>query len=351
MSDDIQQKELDDARKGILFFLGHLDVQKDPSFDLGLISNFVSNTSILSDLKNGSATLLNSFDTGKKIVEGVQHIKKKLTAMLQTFFDAITERIAKLYGESGAVLEWVGEFGVWAASAFAGSLSDIIPGWGYVQSASDLYDGIKKSVIKAIAWISQVFSGWGVRLLEGGPTMMARALAQHSATGLAGGLKDIAITSCKVGLQAAGDAAAGAGAVVGAVTGILQRIANMVEYCVQRYLLNRLIGQAKHQWDTQGEMLTNPMRFHDWFQKACVCTPVVAALVMMSGYAAHPYRFLELIADEGGVIDQDKFDQGVQHIDTLKDLSKDYLKEYQNVYKLIFTSHDPVSMNLLSKTR
>ena len=339
--DSVQQLELDDARRGTLFFLGNLEIHRIPSFDLGLINNFAGSTSILSDLKNGSTMLLNSCSAGKKVVDGLDKFKTRIQEALASFFNAITEKISLIYGEAGGVLEWVGEFGTWAVSTFAGSLADIVPGWGYVQDAVDIYDGIRKSVVKAIAWLGQVFSGWGVKLLEGGPSVMARSIAQHNAAGLAGGLKDVAISSCKVGLHAAGDAAAGAGSIVGAITGILQRVANLIGYCVQRFLLARTVRQSSYQWNNKSVMMNNHEIFNDWFKKACVCTPVVAALTLCSGNAANPLRFLQLITPDNDVVSQAEYDKGVKHIDKLKSLSREYVREYASGYHLSITSKEP----------
>ena len=345
--DAVQQAELADAREGTLFFLGSLHVQREPSFDLGMISNFVTGTSVLGDLKNGTEMMLKSCETGRKVLDGVDAIKTKLKEMFAQYFDAIVDRIASIYGEASAVTDWVGEFSTWAISTFAGSLGDIIPGWGYVQDAADMYDGVKKAVVNAVAWLGQVYSGWGVKLLEGGPSIIANAIAAHNVAGLAGGLKDIAITSCKIGLKAGGDATAGVGSIVGAVTGILQRVANMINYAIQRFLLNRTIDQASYQWKNNGEIRTDQAKFLPWFRNACVCTPVVASLVMCSNLVANPIRFLALINEQNDVITQAEYEAGVKHIEKLKGLSKDYLREYSSGYQLKFTSDEPFLDNTL----
>ena len=221
-----------------------------------------------------------------------------------------------------------------------GSLADIIPGWGYVESAIDLYDGVKQSVVSALKWLGQVYSGWGVKLLDGGPVVMASAIARHNATSLAGGLKDIAITSTKIGLQAAGDAAGGVGSIFGMITGLLQRIANMVGYCVQRFLLNRTLSQARYHWDNKAELVTDQERFLEWFKRSCAVTPVIAGLTLQSGLTANPLRFLALITPTDEVISQDAYNKGVEHISKLKDLSKSYVNEYADNYKLKFSGTD-----------
>ena len=209
-----------------------------------------------------------------------------------------------------------------------------------MTAAVDLYDGVKKSVISAVKWLSQVFSGRGVELLQGGPSIMAEAIARHNATSLAGGIKDVAITSTKIALHAAGDAAAASGSLVDVVVNILQRIAKMVDYCAQRFMINRVFDQARRQWYNEGIYKTHHDNFNHWFKNACVCTPVIAALTMNSGFTAHPYRFLALLSNENEIATQDQFNKGVKHIEKLKSLSIEYVKEYQDNYKVEFWSRD-----------
>jgi len=339
---NIQTAELDDSRKGSVYFLGQLQIEQKPSFDIGLINNFVSGTSVVSDLKNASSNLIKQVNKGKREIPGSERFIKPVRDSLSSFFDKMTENFLDLYGHNGVVVEWMEEFGTWAISSLVGTLADVIPGWGYVQSASALYDGVKQSVGSAIRWLKQVYSGWGVKLLDGSPTVIASAIAAHNAAGLAGGLKDIAITSAKISLQAAGDAVAGVGSIVNMITGILQRIANLVGYCIQRFLLLKTFNQASYHWDNKAELVTDHERFNAWFKKSCVCTPVIAALTMQSGFVANPMRFLALLTDDDEVISQEAFDKGVKHIEKLKSLSREYCRSYAEAYKLNFKSEDPV---------
>ena len=342
MTAALQAAEQADARNGCLYFLSKIDIARRPSCDIGLISNFVSGTSILGDLQNASTGLIKQTDVGRKAIDGIGRFVDPIKKQLAEFFDRLAEHFGKMYGEASAALEWVGEFGAWAVSTLVGSLADIIPGWGYVEAASDLYDGVKQSVVSAIKWLGQVYSGWGVKLLDGSPTIMASSIARHNATALAGGLKDTALAVTKISLQAAGDAAAGVGSIIGMITGILQRIANMLGYCIQRFLLARTLSQAKYHWDNKAELTQNMSQFTEWFKRSCALTPVVAGLCMQSGFMANPVRFLSLVTPSDEVISQDAYDKGILHIDKLKNLSRDYVREYADSYKLDFSSSDGV---------
>ena len=348
---NVQAHELEDARKGTIYFLGNLEVERRPSCDFGLISNFVSGTSIITDLKNASTDVIKQADAGKKALDGIERFTKPIKDSLASFFDKLAEHFCKMYGDASDTLEWVGEFGAWAVSTLVGGLADLIPGWGYVQSAAALYDGVKQSVTSTIKWLGQVYSGWGVKLLDGSPTIIASAIATHNAAGLAGGLKDIAVSVTKISLQAAGDAAAGVGSIISMITGILQRIANLLGYCIQRFLLARTLNQASYHWNNKAELVTDHSRFNEWFKRSCVCTPVVAALTMQSGFVANPMRFLALLTDEkkDEIITQEAFDKGVKHIEKLKSLSKDYCQSYADAYKLNFKSNDPIITARINK--
>ena len=88
---NVQAAELEDARKGTLYFLSKLEVERRPSFDIGLVSNFVSGTSILSDLKNVSSDLVKRSETGRKVIEGIDRFTKPIKDSLASFFDYLAE--------------------------------------------------------------------------------------------------------------------------------------------------------------------------------------------------------------------------------------------------------------------
>ena len=339
---DIPRRELEDARNGCLYFLGNIKVERSLSVDLGLVGAFGSGFSALGDLKTVSMNLVNSTDQGRKVLDAVYRFVEPIKRCLSHFFDSLVEHFLGLYGEAGYALEWVGEFGAWAVSTLVELLADIIPGWGYVQSASALYDGIKQSVIYSTKWLSQVYSGWGVKLLDGSPTIMSSAIASHNARQLAGGFKDIALASTKIALQAAGDASAGVGSVISTVSSILQRIANLVDYAIQRFMLARTFKQAAYHWNNKAEFTEDMDKFTTWFRSSCAITPIVAALCMHSGFMAHPYRFLALLNPDCEVITQYQYDKGVKYIAKIKDLSRDYGVSYCKAYKLVFRSTDPI---------
>ncbi|WP_271272512.1 hypothetical protein [Aliamphritea hakodatensis] len=359
----VQVAEMADARLGAMYMLAHTEIKKVPSFSLDPVGSFVVDTTPLSDLKTGCTYLLNKSEKGRKVVAKVSAVGDKVAAVkgkvdakldefkqyimrkLSEYFGVMVSKIKTVYGESLVGIEWIAEFGMWAASSFAKGLADLIPGWGYVQSLADGYVGVRTAILKSKDFIEQMWSGYGVQLLGGHPSIIANALARHSAKGIAGGVKDVLVAGVNIGLEAAGDAAGGAGTIVSAVTGVLSRVASLVEYIIQRCLINKTLKSAKKAWDNRnspGSVVNDHKRFSEWFQRAVVTTPVVAALTMGSGFAAHPYKFLQLIQPNAGLVGSSEYAKGVHHIETLKKLSNKYIQEYNDNYSVAFHSTEGV---------
>jgi len=372
-----QQMDMADARLGISYFLSNIEMRKqfkNPLDLTGTFGSFVVDTTALSDLKSGCNWILENTDAGAKAAaklqsakasfdntkvgkgltkagEKIDMVKTKIKQMLANFFNKLTSKLKTVFGESLEGMSWLSEFGIWAASSFTEGLADLIPGWGYFQAAADIYAGVSKAVVSGWHLVQQVWSGYGVELLGGHPSAIASALARHSALGIASGVKGVALGITNIGLEAAGDAAGGAGVIVTAVTGVIERVVGLIDYIIQRVRVNKVIKQAKDAWDNRnsaGSLVSDHKRFSEWFQNAVVCTPIVAALVMGSGYAAHPQRFLQLIDNRANAsgpyaaIDQKAYDKGVHHIETLKKLSKGYVQDYTDSYSIKFTSTDKV---------
>lgn len=341
----IQIKELEDSKKGSLYFLSKLQLETAPSFSIGLAGKFLVNTEPLSDLKSGCEFLLGKTSiSNTPFFEKTHAIVETIEGHIQKFFDAILDKAKSLFGEALVGVEWLSEFAVWGIQNITGSLANLIPLWGYVRAAADMYSAIKTSVLSTIKLIEQSWSGYGVNLLTGTPSVIANALVQHNAMGVLGGLKDLALKSLEVGLEAAGDVAGGVGSLISLITDILERIFQLVMLCVQKYRVKSIISEAKDAYTAT----TSLSDFYKWFRFNSVTMPIIPSLVLQSGYVANPIRFLSLFDSTNEVIGQKEYDKGVKHIETLKALSKDYINDYKSSYKLIFNSSDAVSNKLLS---
>ncbi|MGB0894721.1 MAG: hypothetical protein ACPGUD_09965 [Parashewanella sp.] len=357
---DAQIKEMADARYGALYFLAKTEQYKRLSFSPDAVGNFIINTEPVVDAKNFAMGLLKKTSVGKKLAsaasvvgEATDAVIEKIKGMIAGFFKSHIEKVKTVFGHLLAGAEWVTELGMWLTSEFAGSLASFIPGFGYVQSIADIYSGVKQAILKTRDFATQMYAGKGVELLGGHPAIIANALARHSAVGIAGGVKGTVMGFTSIGLEAAGDAAGMAGTIVSAVTGILERIVDAVDKIVQYLLVKRVLKRAKKEWDNRGSMTAmanDHDAFSNWFQNVVVTTPVIAAMVMGSGFVAHPQKFLQLITptnklNKSGTLKgsfQAQYDKGVSYIETLKKLSGSYVEDYLDSYSVGLRSEDGI---------
>lgn len=351
----VQVAEMTDARRGIVYFLGNTTTTRSgPKLDFGIVSGFVGNTEIVQDVGKGALWLVEKVTVARNAANAVKakaqaaqawtaEKLKPLTDLIARFFADLQAKLGAKYGYLMDGCDALTECSGWLASTFTKTLADAIPGWGYVQGAADVYAGAKTAVEGAWRGLQQLYSGWGVQLLGGHPSIMANALGRHALAMVGGGLKDIGLATGKVAMIAAGDAAAGVGALVAIVTDILTRVAGLVERLVQRFLLNRVFRQAAEQWrirDNGSAAIADHEAFSEWFQGAVIGTPVIAALALNSGFAAHPYRFLQLLDAGGTTTSQAQFDQGVTHIQKLKQIGGQYVRAYSDAFGTSFESTD-----------
>ena len=119
----------------------------------------------------------------------------------------------------------------------------------------------------------------------------------------------------------------------------------MVDFFVQRALLDKVLKRAKKEWHNRtanGSLVSDHKMFSEWFQNAVVTTPIVAALVMGSGFVGHPTKFAQLLTPKLDAVSQGEYDKAVVYIDKLKSLSTKYVQEYVGSYKIDFSSTDGV---------
>ncbi|ELR67251.1 hypothetical protein C942_02760 [Photobacterium marinum] len=358
----IQDSLLLEARESTLYVLANTNIERSLTFDTGLMGNYLGSTTPLEDLKSGCTWVLDKTigpsitqsAAGQKIAgavsfvgESISAVMAKIKALVASFFQSAIQKMKKHY-ECFKAAEYLTEAGTWLASEFADNLTNLIPGLSYAQNAADLYEGVKTAVLKSKDFVSQMYKGIGVELLNGHPSIISKALARHSLTGAAGGIAKAGVASAKIGIESAANVAAGVGTLVSVITGLIQRILTFIDKVVQSYQLNKILEDArnKYTWSKMGMSLnltTNEhKRFCEWFQGAVITTPIVAALVMGSGYVSHPYYFLKLIDSKDMVLTQKKFNKGVHYIQELQKQSGSYIREYSDAYDITFTNRDGV---------
>ncbi|MDC5721990.1 hypothetical protein OPW41_11525 [Vibrio europaeus] len=344
-----QAKLLDEARHSVVFALANTEIEQALSFDSGLVGNYIGNLTPLDDIKNGCLSLIGKTKAGSKAMQAVGRVGKKVSAFLDkikdklaNFFRGMIDRLRKQY-PGFVTATWAAELGVWLAAEFADNITTAVSGWSYVQNAADMYEGVKTATYKAKDFMTQMYKGVGVELLNGHPACISKALARHSLAGLAGGVAKASIAGGKMAAETS-TLGSGVGVLVSVLSGLLERVIGLVDKVVQSHQVNKILKQAQEVWSKQnaGEssILSDNKSFAQWFQNSVIYTPVIAAIVMGSGLVNHPNLFLKLLDKNGMLVSQNTFDRGTHYINELSKQSGAYIREYSDAYGVKISSSD-----------
>jgi len=370
---NVQEIETLYARVNVVNYLSSLEVQKKAVFASDAMANFLVDTTPLDDatalLKKGCTMVLEHTKVGHKIsqvAEGVRtaitssrpavalknvadkaakavdELKRKIEALLEKFVSKMMSFFKKAYSDIAWVTSFVTEVTGWLVASLKADITNAIPAWAYVQSASDLYKGLKTTVQGVTDYVSLKLSGRGVDLKSGHPEIIARDLRSHMTAKALLGAKDAGVSVGKIALTATGDTI-GIGSILSYAATALQKVFKLIDFIIQRVNLHRVLKKAKKE---QANLLNcssialDGNRFNDWFCDSLALSPVLGALLMHSGAIAHPYSFLSLLDRLGRVRTdaQVQYTKGAEHIENMKKVSGKYIREYSGEYNVTFAS-------------
>ncbi|MGH7468223.1 MAG: hypothetical protein ACRENP_09580 [Longimicrobiales bacterium] len=337
MSTVARTAELDNARLGVIFFLGNLRVDLSPE-------------SSLTDLKNQGMKFLKS-KIGDKAsaelelvgrgVEAIDSTVDKIAAAIKTWLCErfkISETDAELavqhlrHNLPGLISGINGEIGKEAADFTTGGLSTV---------ATGLYTAITRT----IEYFDLKHKGAGVALESGHPDLIASALTRGVARSALVGLAEAAVAGAKAALAAF---TSGAGLIINKIAGVIEMILRFaVRFCEARTLA-KLFATAKEYWlkkDGSSAIHSQASEFASWFKGAIERSPVVGSLVMNCGIAGDAMRFLQVCTAEGVIVTQGQFDKGVSYLNALKATASSFILEYQKQVRI--SSQDPMVASLL----
>ncbi len=357
----VQLAEMADARQGVLYFLSKLELEDSPkasSIFNSALEGMFGKTAVLDDLATVSGKIANTTSAGQVLTAGcadAMNYVHKIDKMISDFCVQTMNKLVSYFGRfSEAVAEKLRALSPTVlAQVVTQAISQIvgqIPGWHYVKSASMIYDAGRRAVTETFNLISQLWSGYDVDLLNGHPSVIANALARHSLAAATSGARDALIQGTVVGLKAAADVVGMAGTIVGILNSVFFAAWNFIEKMAQKHFVKKALKEAADDWakrESSVSMIYDHKRFATWFRKAVIPAPILAALVINSGVAAHPYRFLRLLKDEG-VASAAELAKGEQHIEKLKEISQSYLDKYMKAYEVTFHGKDAYVSSIIN---
>lgn len=360
----VQAAEMADARQGALYFLANLsveDVMPDISMTGTILHAAVGSEHVLEDL-GGFANWTMSHAAAAHLTLGNQllsagHISlmvaQKIDREISDFLTKVLHKLSQVFGPYSQTVEGLlRKISVQGLSALAGKIIASIPGWNYVQIAGGIYDDVRKVLRNAYSVFMQLWSGYEVNLLGGHPDIIAAALARHSATSAAIGVVGLTRKGGKIAALATDGLTAVGSTIYTLIDTAVFAIVKFIEAKIQKYLLQRALKKAKKDWsirESSVSMIYNHDRFSRWFRRAVIPCPVLAALVLRSGFVAHPYRFLRLFVADQSIVTQAAYGKGVKHIQQLKKVATEYVRVYSDQYEVQFAGQDGVVQSRLDQ--
>jgi hypothetical protein len=326
--------ELENARLGVIFFLGSLDVSLAPE-------------SSISDLKNQAARFIKS-KTGKldKVLDKVGKGVDTIDGAVNDICDAVKEWLCARFKVNPADAEL-------AIQHLRHNLPPLIYGIQEEigKEAKDfgglggIARGLYTAITKTIEYFDLKHKGKDVAMESGHPELIARSIVSGVGKSALIGLAEAAVAGAKAALAAF---TAGVGLIINQVAGIIEMLLRFAVRFCDAIMLSRIFRKAKEYWAQRGQpnaLQTDVAEFTDWFKWSLDKQPIVGALIMNCGIAGDSLRFLRICV-AGERINQGQFDQGVVYLNALKSSASDYIRTYQEQVRI--TSKDKMVSSLLA---
>ena len=386
--------EMDDARRGITFYLGHCRAEQVFNVQVDVIGAHLQPIPDFVDMIKAKlidpvgqvvihgAAAVGDYAAVNVLSPTVRELYAGAKKLICDFFRSLHQRIVKFLEPVGDEVNWLANYVNFCIAellnVFSKNLSALTPGVVIAQGVGEMLKGLERGIQNCWTLYNHRHAGLGGDLMEGHPTTIAKALKRHLQCGALGGLRDIAVGGLKMGLTLASNAWAPlASALIGGVQLLMQYICLKV----QRDRLDTVFAEARSMWErsrtldvvqrlergraARGEAsrtIHDPMThrekaFHVWFRRACGVTPIVAALAVTSGYCAHPMRFLRLLENFEDKSARERwlaghtYASGVRDITMVKDLSLNYIKSYTSEFRTKFSSDNQQVNAILSQVQ
>lgn len=326
-----------------------------------VLHSAIGNTQFLSDLGSFADWTVNHGPLGctsfGQILSRAGHwmleTAQKIDRLISDFLIKVIHQLADIFGRfNKTIASILLKISTGALSRIVGKVMGAIPGWNHLKTAAGLYDHARKAVSNAYSLFSQLWQGYDVNLLGGHPDIIASALARHSLTACATNVFNLTHESAKITISATDSLSGIGGTLFNALDSALMAVVKLIESKVQKHFLQKSLTVAKRHWDIRGtnrSMMYSHQAFSAWLRSAVIPCPILAALILNSGFVAHPYRFLRLLSEDGQVVSQSAYLKGVKYIEELKKISQKYITSYTQQYGFNFVGTDAITKSRMNE--
>ena len=211
---------------------------------------------------------------------------------------------------------------------------------GFATDGTRLIRHLTRIADVAVDGIRSWWRSRSVSILNGHPTIICDTLKAHMAGEFKKGIYNVLKASAGIAIQVV---LPGLGSVIRALSNIiisvLETIYNMMKHSIVVKNIRGIINQCQYLWKAykKNEELSrskkealfheDSKRFATWYREIARTAPELIALTLNSGICGDKMHFLHVFDyEQGTAIRQNKFDQGVKYLDSLKDYSANLLR-------------------------
>ncbi|EDL54326.1 hypothetical protein VSAK1_24875 [Vibrio mediterranei AK1] len=291
----------------------------------------------------------------KTILQKIKEILKKMCDKIQDI----------LFGPAGDML--LKRFCSWLVEKVAKNLFNLIK----KHSSESKIAGVVKGVTKAVTQTADMIYNWrlgcGVTLLKSPAQDICSALTKAQGQRIIEGIGESVGSAAIIGAQITSASVNPAGPkFVGALAGILSKIFGEIIKFFEMRRIKTALTDAKTMWkDIQTRrqhLATQNLSSQEWVKGAqsgeyhiipvwlrasLLSSPILASILMASGYLSHPYRFVQMISPLDSVMLQSDFNKSRRYIDRLKKDAGLNIRVIKKSRGFVFTSQNPAVSAML----
>lgn len=202
-------------------------------------------------------------------------------------------------------------------------------GAGLVSGGIDTLKGLVQTIDATMTRVGTYIRGRGVAISAGHPAIVVEGIKNAMNDTL---LKGLWSTMKGVGNIGLAFGTGGVGLIVGVVTALVEMVVKLVWRMTEALHMKKIFSEARKFWDQKTEttgLHMTPFAFNEWFRKSVKYHPALSILTLNSGICGDKMVWLSMFQgqDFQKEIDAKEFLHGAAYIDSLKPFGVKYLKD------------------------
>ena len=342
---DFMHPQLQNARLGVIYLFGHLQVDSNifnvllegglnaAGGVLGYAGASTSSGGLGSSLASSVSTnLTTAMIPGKVILDAAEGaayetritpatrpLAERVKAWFTEFARKVWETVKEKFSDPTLTFAAVKNLVNVCMSSFLQTAAPFVSGG--IDITKGLVNTIDAAFVRFRAWLQ----GRKVELSKGHPTVVVSSIQRAMTLSLFEGLYQM--------LKGAGDIAAstftaGASMIIKVVVALSEMLIKMIWRMFEISHMDKVFRQAAAFWrgrESGDALHKRPFEFTHWYRKSALNSPALAILTLNSGICGDKMVYLSMFTDAGRQISTTEFQQGARFLDDLKPWGAEYL--------------------------